>query len=106
MHYNMKAIKNMLDELFDIKRLLSEGTVRFLYEKNNGEVREALGTRNIDLLLNDEGSGFTENDKPKGPGKEYNNVCPYWDLEKKAWRSVRIDSVITILEFNNNEYGE
>ena len=91
----------MLDELFDIKRLLNEGTVRFLYEKNNGEIREALGTRNIDILMNDEGSGFTEDDKPKGTGREYETSCPYWDLEKKAWRSVRIDSVITILEFNN-----
>lgn len=105
-HYNTKAIKNMLDEMFDIKRLLSEGTVRFIYEKNNGEVREAWGTRNIDLLLNDKDSGFTENDKPKGTGKEYDTSCPYWDLDKKAWRSVRIDSVITILEFDNIEYGE
>lgn len=105
-HYNTKAIKNMLDEMFDIKRLLSEGTVRFIYEKNNGEVREAWGTRNIDFLLNDKDSGFTENDKPKGTGKEYDTSCPYWDLDKKAWRSVRIDSVITILEFDNIEYGE
>ena len=90
----------------DIKNLLSEGIVRFLYEKNNGEIREALGTRNIDILMNDEGSGFTEDDKPKGTGREYETSCPYWDLEKKAWRSVRIDSVITILEFNNNKYEE
>lgn len=90
----------------DIKNLLSEGVVRFLYEKNNGEIREALGTRNIDILMNDEGSGFTEDDKPKGTGREYETSCPYWDLEKKAWRSVRIDSVITILEFNNNKYEE
>lgn len=90
----------------NIKNLLSEGIVRFLYEKNNGEIREALGTRNIDILMNDEGSGFTEDDKPKGTGREYETSCPYWDLEKKAWRSVRIDSVITILEFNNNKYEE
>lgn len=90
----------------DIKNLLSEGVVRFLYEKNNGEIREALGTRNIDILMNDEGSGFAEDDKPKGTDREYETSCPYWDLEKKAWRSVRIDSVITILEFNNNKYEE
>lgn len=102
----MEYIKDAYEQLFDIKRLLSEGTVRFVYKKNNGETREAWGTRNIDLLLNDASSGFTENDKPKGIGKEYDTVCPYWDLDKKAWRSVRIDSVITILEFNNNKYDE
>lgn len=80
----------------DLKQLLKEQIVEFTFTKKNGEVRNARGTRNIDLLLSISDTGFSEDDKPKGIGKESDTSCPYWDLDKKAWRSVCLDSVISI----------
>lgn len=80
----------------DLKQLLKNGIVEFSFVKKNGEIRNARGTRNIDLLMSIDDSGFTESDKPKGIGVESDTSCPYWDLDKKAWRSVCVDSIISI----------
>lgn len=80
----------------DLKQLLSEGIVEFTFKKKNGEIRTAKGSRNIDVLMDTPCSGFMEEDKPIGVGKESTTAVPYWDFEKQAWRSVRLDSVISI----------
>lgn len=79
----------------DLKELLNEGIVEFTFKKVNGEIRSAKGSRNMDVLMHTN-SGFTEDDKPTGNGKESTTSCPYWDFEKQAWRSVRLTSVISI----------
>lgn len=83
----------------NLKELLNENVVSFTFRKVNGEERTALGTRTV--LYNSEFASwpiinFTENDLPKGTGTENNDVIKYWDLEKRAWRSCRVDSVISI----------
>lgn len=80
----------------DLKKLLSEGIVEFTFIKANGEQRKAKGSRNIELLEAIESSGFTSLDIPKGTGKENNDICSYWDFDKKAWRCAKINSVISI----------
>lgn len=83
----------------NLKELLNENVVSFTFKKVNGEERTAFGTRAV--LNNREFASepminFTENDLPKGTGTENNDVIKYWDLEKRAWRSCRVDSVISI----------
>lgn len=81
-----------------IKTLLDNGIVSFTFQKVDGETRLALGTRMV-LFSDDnfrESMGFTEKDLPKKIKKETPGVIPYWDIEKRAWRSVREDSIISI----------
>ena len=80
----------------DLKQLLSEGIVEFTFKKKNGEIRTAKGSRSIEVLMNTPSSGFTEENKPTGTGKESTTSIPYWDFDKQAWRSVCIDAVISI----------
>lgn len=80
----------------DIKQLLNNNVVEFTFTKKNGEIRKAVGSRNINFLIWTDQTNFTENDKPKGINKESDSVCPYWDFDKCAWRSVAVDSVISI----------
>lgn len=80
----------------DLKQLLSEGIVEFTFKKKNGEIRTAKGSRSIEVLMNTPSSGFMEENKPTGVGKESTTAVPYWDFEKQAWRSVCLDSVISI----------
>lgn len=77
----------------DLKTLLNEGLVTFTFRKVNGEIRTATGT----LILNPAiAMGFTEDDKPKGTGREIPGVIAFWDIDKGAWRSVREHSIISI----------
>ena len=77
----------------DLKTLLSEGQVTFTFKKANGEIRKATGTR---ILKSSVAMGFTEDDKPKGTGREIPGVIAFWDIDKGAWRSVRESSIISI----------
>ena len=95
------TIKELLKlyNMENLKELLNENVVSFTFRKVNGEERTALGTRA--MLYDSEFASyniinFTENDLPKGTGTENNDVIKYWDLEKRAWRSCRVDSVISI----------
>ena len=83
----------------NLKELLNENVVIFTFRKVNGEERTALGTRavlNNSKFASEPTINFTENDLPKGTGTANDDVIKYWDLEKRAWRSCRIDSVISI----------
>lgn len=77
----------------DLKTLLSEGQVTFTFKKANGEIRTATGTRILNPAV---AMGFTEDDKPKGTGREIPGVIAFWDIDKGAWRSVRESSIISI----------
>jgi hypothetical protein len=77
----------------DLKTLLGEGQVTFTFKKANGEIRTATGTR---ILKPSVAMGFTEDDKPKGTGREIPGVIAFWDIDKGAWRSVRESSIISI----------
>lgn len=77
----------------DLKTMLNEGLVTFTFKKVNGEIRTATGTRILNSAV---ALGFTEDDKPKGTGKEVPGVIAFWDIDKGAWRSVRESSIISI----------
>lgn len=81
----------------DLKQLLNESIVNWTYEKVNGEIRSARGTRAVlnNQLLRDL-YRFTDDDMPKGVKPQNDNVVTYWDLDKNAWRSCKADAVIVI----------
>lgn len=61
------------------------GEVKFTYRKLNGEIRNAVGTlKNIDYLRKTTGNAYQ---RPA-------DVLCYFDIEKKAFRSFTIQSLI------------
>lgn len=79
----------------DIKNLLENGVVTFTFKKANGEFRTATGTRVLDPEV---AIGYTSADAPKGERSASPGVIPYWDLDKQAWRSLREDSLVLIVD--------
>lgn len=63
---------------------LDKGVVKFKYKKENGEIREAIGTLNTDFMSD--------------PSVTYRHRCAgvqrYYDLEKFEWRSYKMINVL------------
>lgn len=65
---------------------LREGVVSVTFRKVNGEVRVMRCTLKEDVLPPLKGSNH----------KRSPEVLPVWDVEKEAWRSFRLDSIIEV----------
>ena len=63
--------------------MLNSGPTRILFEKDDGSIREMNATLRIDLL-----PPQNENTKPR---KESADVVKAYDLDKRSWRSFKID---------------
>ena len=69
-----------------LKMALHQGPVKFSYKKKDGEIRQAIGTlHNVEPLL-------------IGSNKFQNDIFTlrYYDLEKKDFRSMKINNLISI----------
>ena len=70
-----------------IKKALRINVATFLYRKKDGELRIAIGTKNLNLI--------PEIYHPIGDTVQSNiNNIRYFDLEKQAWRSFQKDSFV------------
>ena len=69
--------------------LLATNIVQFTFRKVNGEIRHAVGTRNLDVARNHTGEYI-----PNPSGDEQPNS--YYDIEKMGWRSYKPENVISI----------
>ncbi len=66
---------------------LQQGLVRFTFRKQNGEIRQAVGTLRPDLFVQ----------PPKSIEQtEYLTVLRYYDIEKDAIRSLRAERILKI----------
>ena len=78
-------------DIKDLRKALNEGLVHFEFIKKDGSHRYARGTTSPDLIPTD--------DTPKGvrtPEQQaaYNRqTVTFYDIDKKAWRSMRIDAL-------------
>jgi len=86
----------------ELRKLLRDKIVNFefikLGDKNGkgkGEVRPAKGTTNMKYI--------PSSDHPKGKRSSYKSVAAFWDLSKKAWRSVSDKSKEIVLKDNNDD---
>ena len=79
----MNEIENTL------RTLLRNNIVAFTFRKKNGEIRHALGTRNLTLAEN-----YTGRKIPTPTGNE--QPTSYYDLERDDWRSWKEGNVINI----------
>ena len=68
-----------------LKAEMAKGVVTFSFRKTNGEIRTAVGTLKSSMV----------NYQPKGTGgKPSYSTVAYWDMERDAFRSFRIASLI------------
>lgn len=74
--------------------LLAQNIVSFTFRKVNGEIRHAIGTRNLTLA-----SRYTQAEISAPKGKEQPNS--YYDVEKMGWRSYKPENLISIDGFKN-----
>ena len=79
---------NIMSELDVCKVALNAGIVKFWYTKKDGSRREAIGTRNPDILsaLGGTPKGEREDKKEQNP-----LIYCYYDFGKAAWRCFRTD---------------
>lgn len=73
--------------------LCSDSEVCFTYKKKNGETRKARGTKNETIIgkINEDALVKGNGDRNLSP-----DVIRYFDLDKEAWRSCRIDMIESI----------
>jgi hypothetical protein len=65
----------------ELRNVLAESVKRFKFVKLNGEVREALGTRDVKLIPKDVHT-------PKFIDDVSEKSIVYWDLDEQDFRSV------------------
>ena len=82
----------------DLHALLAHNIVYFTFRKVNGEIRHAVGTRNLVLA---EIHTNTIIPAPKGPEQPYS----YFDVEKMGWRSYKPENLISIDRVNDFDYA-
>ena len=74
---------------------MMEQAVKFQFKKKDGTIRDAVGTLNLDLMVQEDGKKyeFKTSGKPECP-----TTMGYWDLEKKMWRSFVLTQFIGLAE--------
>jgi hypothetical protein len=80
----------------DLIKILKEKVVTIKFKKKDDSVRKMICTLSEDYLPDPEEVIEGQEKKKK---KENPNTLPVWDLEKLAWRSFRVDSVV---EYESN----
>ena len=70
-----------------LRAALHAGKTTFTYQKNDGEVRQAVGTLN---------AGFFSYTNKGSDRAELPTVVKYFDLEKNAFRSFRAERILSI----------
>ena len=87
---SIQALTIMAD-LAELKKMLTEEVVHFIFEKTDGTTRNAYGTRAVDVIRRyDTGS---TNQRPQ---RAFNGTFPYFDIEKGEWRCFRVDRFVRI----------
>lgn len=75
----------------DLVKMLKERVVTIKFKKKDDTLRKMVCTLSEDYLPEPEPLAEGEVKRTK---KENPNTLPVWDLEKLAWRSFRVDSVV------------
>ena len=74
--------------VYTLAKAMQPKVVQFFYQKVNGEVRQAFGTMQEEVI----------HDKVKGTGRSKNeDLFTYWDTEKEAFRSFKKFNLIKII---------
>ena len=75
----------------DLRKALNEGIVIFEFVKKDGTLRHARGTTNPDLIPTDNMPQGKRT--PQEQALYDRTVVTFYDIDKKGWRSMRIDTI-------------
>lgn len=96
-NYNVSERINEVS-IQNLKNALHEGAVKFSYKKVNGEIRDAYGTLNVEVM--------GEENMPHGGERSIGvlpeNVIRYYDLNSKGWRSFKAENLISFENVNKS----
>lgn len=83
------------DEIMFLEEKMLDQAVRFCFKKKDGTIRDANGTRKLELMVQEDGKRyeFKTSGKPECP-----TTLGYWDLDKKMWRSFTLTQFIGLVE--------
>ena len=87
---SIQAITIMAD-LAELKKMLTEEVVHFVFEKTDGTRRDAYGTRAIDVIRRYDTGSTTQKSQ-----RAFNGTFPYFDIEKGEWRCFKVDRFVMI----------
>ena len=87
---SVQALTIMAD-IAELKKMLTEEVVHFVFEKTDGTTRDAYGTRAIDVIRKYDTGSTTQK-----PQRAFNGTFPYFDIEKGEWRCFRVDRFVKI----------
>ena len=95
---------NVADMKEALKDYLRQGSSNVLFEKADGTSRQMVCTLHPEMIAQNKPETVPldqvmQNDTetaPKREHKESPDVIPVWDLEKHAWRSIRLDRIKTL----------
>ena len=77
----------------DLRKALNEGVVLFEFIKEDGTLRHARGTTCPDLVPTD---NMPQNKRtPAQQAAFERQTVAFYDIDKKGWRSMRIDTIWT-----------
>lgn len=82
----------MLYDKEDLKTQLRAGDIFVTFKKVNGEERTMLCTLREEVI-----AGTFANSNPESVRVENSDVLRVFDVEKAAWRSFRVDSIVRLL---------
>ena len=78
-------------DIHDLRKALNEGVVLFEFIKKDGTLRHARGTTCPDLGPTD---NMPQNKRtPQQQAAFERQTVAFYDIDKKGWRSMRIDTV-------------
>lgn len=81
------------DEVMMLESKMLEQAVRFQFKKKDNSIRDAIGTRKRELMVQEDGKVW----EPVGAQKpECPTTLGFWDLEKKAWRCLIVSNLVAV----------
>ena len=75
----------------DLRKALNEGVVLFQFQKIDGSLRDARGTTCPELIPTDNMPQGKRT--PEQQAAFQRQTVAFYDIDKKAWRSMRIDTI-------------
>ena len=81
----------IMHDIAELKKMLTEEIVHFVFEKTDGTRRDAYGTRAIDVIRR-----YDTGSTSQKPQRAFNGTFPYFDIEKGEWRCFKVDKFVMI----------
>ena len=87
-------LKEKMDLIIELKGMMGNQVIHFVYRKTDGSERHAYGTRDMEILSRHNALAGAKG--RKSLGHVSTGTFPYFDLQRQAWRCFRIDSLLSI----------